>query len=71
MTGSIQKYIFKLVNTYKEHLLISPLGPLGNDILLGWGALILFVAVLFLLGIVEGLQLALIELKRQKPETYR
>jgi len=37
----------------------------------GWGALILFVAVLFLLGIVEGLQLALIELKRQKPETYR
>jgi len=37
----------------------------------GWAALILFFVVLFLLGIAEGLQLALVELKRQKPETYR
>ncbi|XP_023349327.1 uncharacterized protein LOC111718070 [Eurytemora carolleeae] len=31
----------------------------------------MFIVVLFLLGIVEGLQLALVELKRQKPETYK
>jgi len=37
----------------------------------GWAALILFILVLFLLGLVEGLQLALVELKRQKPDTYR
>lgn len=37
----------------------------------GWGSLILFIVVLFLLGIVEGLQLSLVELKRQKPETYK
>ena len=37
----------------------------------GWAALIMFFVVLFLLGIVEGLQLALIELKRQDPDTYR
>lgn len=37
----------------------------------GWAALILFIVVLFLLGLVEGLQLALVELKRQKPDTYK
>lgn len=37
----------------------------------GWGSLIIFIVALFLLGIVEGLQLALVELKRQDPETYK
>jgi len=37
----------------------------------GWAALILFIAVLFWLGVMEGLQVALVELKRQDPETYR
>jgi len=37
----------------------------------GWAALLLFIVVLILLGIVEGLQLALVELKRQKPNTYK
>jgi len=37
----------------------------------GWAALLLFILVLFLLGLVEGLQLALVELKRQKPDTYK
>jgi len=37
----------------------------------GWAALLLFILVLFLLGVVEGLQLALVELKRQKPNTYK
>jgi len=37
----------------------------------GWGALILFIAVLFWLGVMEGLQVALVELKRQDPATYR
>ena len=37
----------------------------------GWGALILFVSMLFFLGVVEGLQLALVELKRLDPESYK
>jgi len=37
----------------------------------GWVALILFFVVLVLLGIMEGLQIALVELKRQHPDTYR
>jgi len=37
----------------------------------GWAALIIFFIVLFLLGVMEGLQIALIELKRQHPDTYR
>ena len=37
----------------------------------GWTALILFVVDLFLLGIVEGLQIALVELKRQHPDSYK
>jgi len=37
----------------------------------GWAALILFIIVLLLLGIMEGLQIALLELKRQNPATYQ
>ena len=37
----------------------------------GWAALLLFVVDLIILGIVEGLQIALVELKRQHPSTYR
>ena len=37
----------------------------------GWAALLLFFALLFWLGLMEGLQVALVELKRQDPETYR
>jgi len=37
----------------------------------GWVSLIIFIAVLFLLGIMEGLQIALVELKRQEPESYK
>lgn len=37
----------------------------------GWAALLLFLAVLFWLGVMEGLQVALVELKRQDPSTYR
>ncbi|CAH1777247.1 unnamed protein product, partial [Owenia fusiformis] len=37
----------------------------------GWVALILFIIDLFLLGIVEGLQIALVELKRQHPDSYK
>merc|ERR1711990_717249 len=37
----------------------------------GWAALILFIVVLIMLGIMEGIQIALIELKRQDPDTYR
>jgi len=37
----------------------------------GWAALLLFFALLFWLGLMEGLQVALVELKRQNPETYR
>lgn len=37
----------------------------------GWAALILFITVLFWLGVMEGLQVALVELKRQDPETYK
>merc|ERR1719233_270962 len=33
--------------------------------------MLLFILVLFLLGLVEGLQLALVELKRQHPDTYK
>ena len=36
----------------------------------GWASLIIFIMVLFLLGVMEGLQIALIELKRQEPESY-
>ena len=41
------------------------------DTVPGWVALILFVVDLFLLGIVEGLQIALVELKRQHPDSYK
>ena len=37
----------------------------------GWLSLIIFIFVLFLLGVMEGLQIALVELKRQKPESYK
>jgi hypothetical protein len=37
----------------------------------GWAGLIIFVVDLFLLGIVEGLQIALVELKRQHPDAYK
>jgi len=37
----------------------------------GWAALLLFFGLLFWLGLMEGLQVALVELKRQDPETYR
>merc|ERR1712123_187505 len=36
----------------------------------GWASLIIFILVLFLLGVMEGLQIALVELKRQHPESY-
>ena len=36
----------------------------------GWASLIIFILVLFLLGVMEGLQIALVELKRQQPESY-
>jgi len=37
----------------------------------GWASLLIFVFVLFLLGVMEGLQIALVELKRQEPESYK
>lgn len=37
----------------------------------GWVSLIIFIMVLFLLGVMEGLQIALVELKRQEPESYK
>lgn len=37
----------------------------------GWAGLIIFVVDLFCLGIVEGLQIALVELKRQHPDAYK
>ena len=37
----------------------------------GWVALVLFVLDLFWLGVVEGLQIALVELKRQHPDSYK
>merc|ERR550519_2946082 len=33
--------------------------------------MIIFILVLFLLGVMEGLQIALVELKRQEPESYK
>lgn len=36
----------------------------------GWAALVLFLLVLVLLGVMEGLQIALMELKRQDPASY-
>merc|ERR1719315_712854 len=33
--------------------------------------MIIFLLVLFLLGVMEGLQIALVELKRQEPEAYK
>jgi len=37
----------------------------------GWASLIIFILVLYLLGVMEGLQIALVELKRQQPESYK
>lgn len=37
----------------------------------GWASLLIFVLVLWLLGVMEGLQIALVELKRQNPDTYK
>ena len=37
----------------------------------GYAALLLFFFDLFILGIVEGLQIALVELKRQHPDSYK
>ena len=36
----------------------------------GWASLIIFIMFLFLLGGMKVLQIALIELKRQEPESY-
>ena len=37
----------------------------------GWAGLIIFICVLWLLGVMEGLQIALVELKRANPESYK
>ena len=37
----------------------------------GWAGLLIFIVDLIILGIVEGLQIALVELKRQHPESYK
>jgi len=37
----------------------------------GWAALLIFLVCLFFLAVMEGLQIAIVELKRQQPETYR
>merc|ERR1712073_238956 len=37
----------------------------------GWASLLIFIFVLWCLGVMEGLQIALVELKRQNPETYK
>lgn len=37
----------------------------------GWASLLIFIFVLWLLGVMEGLQIALVELKRQNPDTYK
>jgi hypothetical protein len=37
----------------------------------GWAALLGFIGILFWLGVMEGLQVALVELKRVDPATYR
>ena len=37
----------------------------------GWASLIIFLLVLYMLGVMEGLQIALCELKRQQPESYK
>jgi len=41
------------------------------DVMPGWAALIIFVVILFWLGVMEGLQVALVELKRVDARTYR
>ena len=41
------------------------------DTVPGWSALLLFIVDMILLGIVEGLQIALVELKRQHPDSYK
>ena len=37
----------------------------------GWAALIIFIIILFWLGLMEGLQVALVELKRVDIEQFR
>lgn len=37
----------------------------------GWAGLLIFCVALYLLGVMEGLQIALVELKRETPESYR
>lgn len=37
----------------------------------GWAALIIFLVCLFFLAVMEGLQIALVELKRQEPDSYK
>jgi len=37
----------------------------------GWASLLIFIFCLWLLGVMEGLQIALVELKRQNPDTYK
>jgi len=41
------------------------------DVMPGWAALIIFIIILFWLGVMEGLQVALVELKRVDARTYR
>jgi len=37
----------------------------------GWASLLIFILVLWLLGVMEGLQIALVELKRANPDSYK
>jgi len=37
----------------------------------GWASLLIFLLVLFLIGVMEGIQIALVELKLQDPATYK
>lgn len=66
--GSALLLIFSLVVTF--YAILEQKTGFWREVP-GWGALLLFIGVLFWLGVVEGLQLALVELKRQKPETYK
>ena len=61
--------IFSTVVTF--YAIIEQKTSFFPEVVPGWAALIMFLIVVFWLGVVEGLQLALVELKRLSPDSYK
>merc|ERR1712192_76594 len=66
--GSISLFLFSTVVTF--YAILEQKTSFWKAVP-GWASLLIFLLVLFLIGVMEGIQIALVELKLQDPATYK